>query len=155
MNKKKIVLFDIDYTLFKTDIFKNSDLKNYEIYEEVFLVLNKLSKIADLGIFSKGDLYFQNTKLIKTGVLKFFKEHDIHIFDNKDINLEKVLEKYKDKKFFLVDDKLPVLYNAKLKMPSVFTIWVKRGPFAESQQPIKNFSPDAIIKNLSDLDKII
>lgn len=153
--RKKFVLFDIDYTLFDTNAFKNSQLKDYKVYDEVLLVLDKLSKIADLGIFSKGEVEFQNTKLKKTYIKKFFQNHHIHIFEDKDVNIKNVLDKYRNHTLFLVDDKLLTLYAAKLYNFSVFTIWVRRGPFAKDQRPIKNFSPNATIYNLSDLNKII
>ena len=152
---KKIVLFDIDYTLFDTDVFKKSELKKHSIYNEVEEVLKKVSEIADLGIFSQGVLDFQNNKLKKTDIRKYFKEGYIHIVEEKEPNLLEVLSKYKNHELFLVDDKLTVLYKAKMLMPSVFTVWIKRGIYAECQKPIKNFVPDAIITNLMELLSII
>ena len=152
---KPIVLFDIDYTLFDTAFFKESGLSEHKIYEEVIEVLESLSKIARLGIFSKGKTEFQKIKLEKTGMMKFFKDYDIHIFDDKDANLINVLGKYKDSKLFLVDDKLEILYSAKKHMSKVFTIWVKRGPFAKIQEPISGFKPDAEIMNLQEIVSII
>ncbi len=86
---------------------------------------------------------------------KFFKENNIHIFDDKDVNLISVLEKYKDSRIFLVDDKLGILYSAKKHMDQVFTIWVKRGPYAKNQEPILGFKPDAEVEDLSEVTKII
>ncbi len=153
--QKPIVLFDIDYTLFDTRKFKDSQLQDYNIYEEVMGILMQLSGFANLGIFSKGETEFQKTKLEKTGMMKFFKENNVHIFNDKDANLIKVLEKYKDFKLFLVDDKLGILYSAKKHMPQVFTIWVKRGPFAQVQKPIEGFSPDEQVENLSEVVRIV
>jgi FMN phosphatase YigB (HAD superfamily) len=155
MKKKIVVLLDIDYTMFDTKTFKESGLQNYSLYSEVLQVLEKLRGVVQLGIFSKGDTGFQNTKLNQTGIKNFFSQDNVHIFDDKDVNLNSVLEKYKDCRIFLVDDKLSVLYQAKIYNPTVFSIWVKRGPFAENQKPLENFSPDATIKNLSSLDQII
>jgi len=154
-SKKPVVLFDIDYTLFDTAFFKQSGLLDHKIYEEVMQVLDSLNTIAILGIFSTGINEFQKIKLEKTAVAKFFKEKDIHIFDDKDANLISVLEKYKNSKIFLVDDKLSILYHAKKHMDSVFTIWVKRGPFAQAQKPISGFNPDAQVKNLQEVVGII
>lgn len=155
MNKKPIVLFDIDYTLFDTRKFKDSQLQNYNIYEEVMEVLTQLTNVAIMGIFSKGETEFQKTKLRKTGMMKFFKENNVHIFDDKDVNLIQVLEKYKDAKLFLVDDKLGVLFFAKKHMPQIITVWVKRGPYAEHQGPIEDFVPSVTINNLSNLYNIV
>lgn len=154
--QKPIVLFDIDYTLFDTAYFKESKLLKHKIYNEVIEVLENLSKIAILGIFSKGETEFQKTKLKKTGMMKFFKDNNVHIFDDKDANLINVLKKYKNSnKLFLVDDKLGILYSAKKHMSQVFTIWVKRGPFAQVQKPIGGFSPDEQIENLSEIVRIV
>ncbi|MDO8621245.1 MAG: sugar phosphate nucleotidyltransferase [Candidatus Levybacteria bacterium] len=153
--QKSIVLFDIDYTLFDTRKFKDSQLQDYNIYEEVMGILMQLSGLVNLGIFSKGETDFQKTKLEKTGMMQFFKENNVHIFNDKDANLINVLEKYKDSKLFLVDDKLGILYSAKKHMPQVFTIWVKRGPFAKAQKPIEGFSPDEQVENLSEIVRIV
>jgi len=152
---KKIVLFDIDYTLFNTDDFKKSNLRDYYLYEETEKVLEEVSKIATLGIFSEGELEFQKTKLIKTNIQKYFNEDHTHIVEKKDLNLELVLSKFKDEKLYFIDDKLQILFNAKKVMPSIFTIWVKRGIYANAQKPIQNFKPDATIDNLSEVFGIV
>ena len=154
-NTKPVVLFDIDYTLFDTRKFKDSQLQNYNIYKEVMGILMQLKNIATLGIFSKGETGFQKTKLIKTGMIKFFGENNVHIFDDKDANLINVLEKYKNSKLFLVDDKLEILCSAKKHIPQIFAIWVKRGPYAQIQEPIENFTPNVTIENLSNLYSIV
>lgn len=155
MNKKPIILFDIDYTLFDTGKFKDSKLQKFNLYEEIVEVLTGLSDIADMGIFSKGEIEFQKTKLLKTGTMQFFKENHIHIFDDKDANLTSVLRKYKDFKLFLIDDKLEILHSAKKNMSQIFTIWVKRGPFAKSKRLIEGFLPDAQVENLSEVVRIV
>jgi hypothetical protein len=152
---KPIVLFDIDYVLFDTASFKQSRLSKYNIYSEVSEILESLSSFTTLGIFSKGDLRFQKTKLEKTGIEKYFKRENIHIFDDKNINLAKILDKYQGFKIFLVDDKLVVLYLAKECLGNVFTVWVKRGEYAENQKPIPGFTPNAEVANLSEVVKIV
>ena len=152
---KPVILFDIDYTLFDTAFFKESGLKRHKIYKEVMQVLGDLSKIAILGIFSKGETEFQKTKLEKTGMIKFFEENNIHIFDDKDVNLIGVLKKYRGSKTFLVDDKLGVLYSTKKYRPQVVTIWVKRGPYAQNQKEISGFKPDAEVTDLKEVASII
>ena len=152
---KPVVLFDIDYTLFDTRKFKDSKLREYGIYDEIMEALTQLSSLANLGIFSKGESEFQKTKLEKTEMIKFFKENNIHIFEDKDANLISVLEKYKTSRMFLVDDKLPVLYSAKKYMPKVFAIWVRRGPYARDQKEISSFKPDAAVLNLKEVVNLI
>ena len=156
MNKNKpVVLFDIDYTLFDTANFKESGLLDHQIYKEVIEVLENLKDIAILGIFSEGDLDFQNQKLIKTDIKKYFNEIHTHIVVNKVNEIKRVFEKYKDSKIFLIDDKLSILSELKNFMPLVFGIWIKRGWFADNQKPIEGFEPDATVDNLQEIVKII
>jgi len=155
MKNKPVVLFDIDYTIFDTQKFKESRLQDFNTYKEVEELLMKLNDIATLGIFSKGGNEFQRTKLENTGMIKFFEENCIHIFDDKDAKLIDVLGKYKNSKLFLVDDKLGILYSAKKLMPELTAIWVKRGPYAQAEQSIENFVPDATIENLSNLFNLV
>ena len=152
---KKIVLFDIDYTLFRTDLFKQSGLSEHKIYEEVIEVLESLKKIAILGIFSEGDLEFQNQKLVKTDIKKYFKEIHTHIVLHKLEEIKKVFEKYRKNKIFLIDDKLSILNDLKKFMPLCFGIWIKRGWYAQNQKPIPGFQPDAQVDNLHQVVKII
>ncbi|MBI2195826.1 MAG: hypothetical protein HYU48_02170 [Candidatus Levybacteria bacterium] len=152
---KKIVLFDIDYTLFDTDLFKDSQLKTYKLYNEVEDVLKDLSQVAEIGIFSQGEDVFQKEKLKQTLIDSHFGEENVHIFALKDYNIGSVIEKYKDRSVFFVDDKLEVLKLAKDLNGDVFTIWIKRGPFAANQENITGFEPDAIIGNLSEVTPII
>ncbi len=155
MNKPKIVLFDIDYTLFNTDIFKKTNLKKHFVYNEVNNVLTELSKVAILGIFSEGNLEFQKSKLLKTGIQKHFLKEYTHIAEKKEEMLKKILQKYKDNKIFLVDDKLSILHLAKTISPSLFTTWVKRGIYAKNQKEIPGFKPDAQINNLKEVISIV
>lgn len=147
---KKIILFDIDYTLFDTAQFKESGLTIYKLYEEVEEALKTLSFIAEIGIFSQGEGEFQREKLKQTLIHDHFKEENIHIFVSKDENLGNVLDKYKDREIFLVDDKLEVLKLGKDLNENVYAIWLKRGPFADVQEDIVGFTPDATIFNLSE-----
>ncbi len=152
---KKLVLFDIDYTLFDTDIFKESQLTTYQIYEEVLDVLMNVGKTARLGIFSEGELDFQKTKLLKTDILRHFMEENIHIVASKDETIKEILTQYKDETVVLIDDKLPVLHAAHQIMPSMYTIWVKRGIYAEKQQPISGFTPTREVTTLSEIPEIV
>lgn len=152
---KPVVLFDIDYTLFDTALFKESRFLQHKVYEEVIEVLDSINKIATLGIFSEGDIDFQRRKLKQTNIDKYFEKDHTHIVLKKIDDLKKILESYEDRQIFFVDDKLNILFDAKKSFPEVFTIWVKRGPFAESQKPILGFKSDAEVKNLSEVVKII
>lgn len=150
--KQKVVLLDIDYTIFDTAIHKESNLEKYVLYDEVVSVLVRLGEVAELGIFSEGELTHQKKKLIKTEVKHYFDERHVHIVTSKNDVIKELLEKYEGKKdLFLVDDKLTILHKAKTYTPSVFTIWVKRGIYAMNQQPIKGFTPDVTVENLAEI----
>lgn len=155
MNSKPIILFDIDYTLFDTFFFKKSKLLEHKIYEEVIDVLDNLSKIAILGIFSEGDIDFQRTKIKETKIEKYFEQENIHIVLNKLDKLRGILNKYKNRKTFFVDDKLSILFAAKNMYPEVFVVWVKRGFYAENQKELPGFKPDAQVENLSEVVRIV
>jgi FMN phosphatase YigB (HAD superfamily) len=152
---KPVVLLDIDDTLFNTALFIESGLSENKVYEDVRQVLESLNTFATLGIFSKGEAQFQKTKLEKTDLVKFFQEKDVHIFDDKNINLIQTVEKYKNSKIFLVDDLLNVLSSAKKNAEKIFTIWVKRGRYAQNQKEILGFTPDAQVENLSEVVRIV
>ena len=154
-SKKPVVLFDIDYTLFDTAFFKESKLLKHKIYEEVIGVLNSLNKIAILGVFSEGNIDFQIKKIKETNIDKYFAKDNTHVVLDKLLKLRGILEKYKDRKTFFVDDKLGILYDAKKLLPDVFAIWVKRGPFAKNQREILGFIPDAEVENLSEVVRIV
>jgi len=151
MNKKSVILFDIDYTLFDTEAFKKSQLTKYIAYDEVHEVLTELKKIAVLGIFSEGELNFQTTKLKKSKLQKYFKEEHVHIVPDKLVEIKRVLDGYKNKKIFFVDDKLTILRDANTVLPSIFAIWLKRGIYAMNQKKIANFKPNAVVANLREV----
>jgi hypothetical protein len=152
---KPVVLLDIDDTLFNTALFIESGLSENKAYEDVRRVLESLNVFATLGIFSKGEAQFQKTKLEKTDLVKFFQERDVHVFDDKNINLIQTIGKYKNSKVFLVDDLLSVLFSAKKNAKKIFTIWVKRGRYAQNQKEIPGFTPDAQVENLSEVVRIV
>lgn len=146
--KNKVVLFDIDYTLFDTKAFKESELKSFTVYEEVADALGEIGAFAELGIFSEGEEDFQKAKLIETAIDSHFRDTHVHIVKKKNDVFPEVLDQYKKSTLFLVDDRLEVLFKAKKHMPEMYAIWMKRGPFAEDQKPIEGFSPDATIDDL-------
>lgn len=154
LKNSKVILFDLDYTLFNTDRFKKSNLKNYSLYIEVESVLQELSAKAILGIFSEGEDEFQRLKIKKTALKKYFSPRHIHVVATKEQVLTKVFFKYHRQSLYLVDDKLNILYLAKRVWPEIKTIWVKRGKYALNQKPIKDFMPDIITTNLKKLKKL-
>lgn len=154
--QKKLVLFDIDYTLFDTDILKKSNLSSYSLYIEVPDVLRKILQVAQIGIFSEGKEEFQHEKIKKTELVEIFLDKNvIHITDKKEDELENILTRYKDRKMYMVDDKLSILHKAHQLNPGVFTIWIRRGPYAKNEKNPQNFTPNAIINTLQELIPIV
>lgn len=125
--------------------------KNF--YEETVGVLKEISKIATVGIFSKGDRRFQKEKI--KSISHFFSEDHIHITLDKYKKLPEIIKKYEGNKLIVVDDVLRVLYAAKKLNKDIFTVWIRREayyePFLLNQEPIKDFTPDATIINLREL----
>lgn len=215
MDKPKIILFDIDHTLFNTPILKkminnkikskvdskrfrnineiidnvlfksseetgyfnpkhfiariNTELKlnlplgfinesldydslhkNY--YKDVKEVLVKLSTENNLsvGIFSGGDIAFQKSKI------KFIKhllhKSHIHIFLKKELEVKKIINRYRDHKLFIVDDWLSILEKSKKINENITTIWIKRKNNEFKEKKKTKFSPDYV---LSDLRRVI
>lgn len=146
-----IILFDIDYTVFDTALFKQSNLTQYSVYPEIHSVLTNLSSHATLGILSEGEKEFQQNKLIKTKIDHFFNKEHIHITLDKEKLLQTINKIYDDKSLVIVDDKLPILALAKKHMPHTFTVWIKRGEYAENQKPLPGFTPDIELDSLIEL----
>ncbi len=128
-----------------------------DFYEETVEVLDEVSKIATVGIFSQGDESFQKEKI--KSVSRFFSEENIHVTLDKYKKLPEIIKKYQDSKLIIVDDFLSVLYSAKKLNENIHTIWVKRKAYYEphllNQEVIGNFVPDATITNLRELVPIV
>ncbi|MDP2702249.1 MAG: hypothetical protein Q8P98_09295, partial [Candidatus Rokubacteria bacterium] len=129
-------------------LFYNSRFFKKGFYKEVKKTLKLVSKIAKIGIFSKGDYKFQWAKIEQSGFKDFFHKETIYIGHDK-LKFIPVLKKnHKDEKIFLVDDKPMVIYEIKKNFPSVFTIWLKRGKYTDEAKEIPDYNPDATIDNL-------
>jgi len=150
--KQTVILFDLDYTLFNTDIYRDG-LKDFSLYAEVENTLKNLADHAVLGIFSEGETDLQKLKITNTGLDKYFSDLHIHVFASKKDFFTFTARNYTGSKIILVDDKLEVLFSAKNDHPEIKTVWIKRGKYAENQQPIENFKPDLEVLDLKDLDK--
>jgi len=151
-----IILFDIDNTLFNTQKLKSSKLTIFELYDEVKDSLDKLANIATLGLLSQGEIAFQNKKLEKTEIKKYFSQEHKHIVEYKLDVMRDILQLYKNKaKIYFIDDWLTGLREAKKTDPSVITIWMKRGEYANTQEKHSDFEPDAVVTNLNEVVKLI
>ncbi len=155
-NKKPIVLFDIDYTLFDTGLFKQTNLQKFSLYNETIDVLKQLAPHTVLGIFSEGQFEWQIKKLKTTKIHHMFEKDHTHIVERKFEVAEEILKKYQESdKIFLIDDKLTFLYQSKQILPTICTIWIKRGEYAVKQKPIKGFTSDYTVNSLQEIVPLI
>ena len=155
-NPDIVVLLDIDNTLFNTVKLKESNLTKFELYDEVKETLKELAKVATLGILSQGEIAFQNKKLETTQIKNYFLSEHTHIAEFKIDVMQEILSKYKGKaKVFFIDDWLDMLRAAKKTDPSVYTVWMKRGEYAHSQEKLSDFTPDAVVENMQEVIPLI
>lgn len=126
------------------EIFWNVDLFNKNLYKDT-PILNDLSKLAEIGIFSKGDLDFQIKKI--TPLKKYFNEDKINIFKNKIEKIEEVLEKYIDYEVYFVDNEIEILNKIRTINNDIKCILIERGNNSEDLDIIKIRSLEEI-KNL-------
>ena len=133
-------------------IFNQKNFRD-NLHKEVLTSLKILIGLGEVGIFSQGDKKFQHAKI----------SHFIHLLNNKHINIVKnkksqmvdVLRNVETYKIYFVEDMLSMLQMAKKIQPPIVTIWMKRGRYAENQKAIPGFTPDAEVKNLSEVVKIV
>jgi hypothetical protein len=128
MNKKnnRIIFFDIDYTLFDTLSFKESNFALFQLYPGVKSTIELLSKNSTLGILSTGE--------------------------DKSLEFENLSKKFTDKEIWFVEDKINMLELAKKYNKNLRTIWFKNGPFVDLVK--SNFTPDKVIYSFTDLSSL-
>jgi len=148
--KKEEYIEEVNRFLFAGYFFKDG------FYSEVKNTIISLSSIARLGIFSQGNEKLQGAKIYQSGFRNFIEKELTYLIKPKKIDFLPSLKKiHVSDKIFLVDDRLSILNEVKKQIPSVFGIWIKRGWYAENEEEIPNFSPDAEIENLSEVVKIV
>lgn len=126
-------------------IFDQSLLREH-FHGDVISTFKELSRFGEIGIFSQGEENIQRAKLSR--VSQWISEKKIHVTPNKRQQLKKVFGQYKEYKVFFIDDILPILQEAKQISPSLTTIWIKRGRYAEVQEDIPGFKADASVLTL-------
>lgn len=155
-SQRKIVLFDIDDTMFNTELLKNTALKQFEMYHDVHDALEELAHVASLGIFSQGEIAFQLKKLHETNVHHYFEEQHMFIVEDKLDVIQNLIKQYHGKgKIFIVEDRLDVLKMAKECHRDIYTIWMKRGRYVNKQRNPVQYTPDATVTNLHQAVPII
>lgn len=131
------------------------DPKNFRdnLHKEVLNSLKKLVMIGEVGILSQGDKEFQNAKIVH---FKHLLNRDrVHIVTDKKSDMLGIFKNLENYKVYFVDDMLSMLRLAKKIDPSVVTIWMKRGRYAENQKKIPGFKPDAAITDLKQVIKFV
>ena len=144
LGKRKEKIMDI---LFDPKTFKD------KLHKEVLDSLKKLTLIGEVGILSQGDKKFQSAKIVHFQHL--LNSSHVHIVADKKLDMLSIFKNLSDYKVYFVDDILPMLQAAKKIDPSIVTIWMRRGRYAQEQKEIPGFKPDAEITNLKELVSII
>lgn len=151
--KEKLILFDIDYTLFDTDTFKASQLRLFSLYPFVEEVLRAISGAYTLGILSQGEKELQEKKLKETGIIHFFDPSHMYIVENKHTELEKIMKSLVKFSTILVEDKKEMLERAHEFDSDLVTVWVKNGPYASST--LSEFKPSYAIPDVASLPELL
>lgn len=126
-------------------VFWNIDLFNKNVYKDAS-VIKDLSRLASIGIFSKGDEHFQKQKI--SFMNDFLDSEDVYIFKNKLKKINEILENYPDQDIYIVDNEIDVLDKIKSINPEIYTILIDRKNKYEDLDIIK-------IKNLNELKSLI
>ncbi len=122
LNKVKESIEKIDKQKIE-ETFWNVDLFSKNLYKDT-PILSDLSKLAKIGIFSKGDLDFQIKKI--NLLKKYLDEDKINIFKNKIEKIEEVLEKYNDYEIYFVDNEIEILNKIRTINSDIKCILIER-----------------------------
>lgn len=122
--------------------FWNVDLFNKNIYKDT-PVIRDLSKIAVIGIFSKGNSELQKRKI--SFIVDLIDEKNIFIFPNKINHINEVFELYSEYDITLVDDKDDLLAEVKKLFPNIRIILIDRNGSKGNLQSIKSLDELALI----------
>ena len=133
-------------------IFNQKNFRD-NLHKEVLTSLKMLIELGEVGILSQGDKEFQHAKI--THFRHLLNSNHINIVKNKKSDMAYVFENIQTYKIYFVDDMIHMLETAKKINPQITTIWMKRGRYAGSQKAIPGFTPDAEVKNLSEIVKIV
>src|ERR1035437_4250549 len=110
--------------------------------------LKQIQEKAIIGIFSKGEIYFQKKKIEKFN--NIINSQDIYIFEDKIVKTNEVLVKYKDCKIYMVDDNKGVLESFKNADNTVFTVLVDR-----KKTEIATKNVDAVTENVLQISSLL
>jgi len=125
---------------------------NRFLYPDVLPALENFKKEYNLYLLSYGKDKFQEDKIEKSKIKKYFKE----IYITRDINKTSVLERFLEKKekALFVDDNPEALSKIKKKFPKIITVRISRGKGKYKNYP-DNPEIDFSVKTLKELEKIL
>ncbi len=126
--------------------FWNVDLFEKNLYKDSSIIKD-LSRVAVIGIFSKGDYDFQKQKI--SFIADLLDGENIYIFSNKIGRIDEVLENYLDYQIYMIDNQMDVLEKAKDLFPNISTVLIDRNKSSEEDKDIIK------IKTLNELKSII
>ncbi len=123
------------------------------IYDGVYELIEFLEPRGEIVIFSEGDLVYQPMK-IKS--LSFSKDiDDMFVFENKNENINKIVEIYKNRRKVVIDDKAVDLETFEAIAPETITIHIKQGVYKNVPPKDLKFKADCVAENITDVLKCI
>lgn len=125
---------------------------NRFLYPDVFPALENFKKKYNLYLLSYGKDKFQEEKIEKSKIKKYFKE----IYITQDINKTSVLERFLEKKekAVFIDDNPEALSKIKKEFPNIITVRINRreGKYKDYSD---NSEIDFSVKSLKELEKLL
>jgi hypothetical protein len=162
---KPVFLFDIDHTLYNTELLKQSLPPDYRttwqslnlpyaacVYPEVPERLRMLSKSFSLGVFSISDVDgFQDAKLEQGGIKEYFDTELVFIQPEIASLIESIAETAPNVRY-IIDDRLDKLAAVRDVYPHIALIHIKRGKYTDQEY---EFTPDHEVETLDEMMKIV
>ena len=110
--------------------------------------LSKIQAEATIGIFSKGEINFQNKKIDK--FKEIIQPENVYIFEDKIIRISEVLKKYRTYKIYVIDDNINVLEGFKKIDSNVYVILI-------NNKQIENINSDInmVVENMQQLPELL
>jgi len=122
------------------------------LYKDVKPFIKRIKGYLDIYIFSQGYIKYQKQKL--AGLEGLINKKNILIFEDKKINIKRILNKFKNKKIYLIDDSPVIINFAKKVNNKIIAILMKRKNGKKYLKHKKNLA-DYIVKELKSAYKII
>lgn len=122
-------------------------------YPESEAVIRHLAENYELGIFSTNETSFFRAKF--DPIKQYFNKDFIFISHDKKKIISKLDKLVDSHKLIIIDDLIEILKVVYHRHSKVFTVWIKREPYAVNASLTKDFLPYKIITNLDELMPIV